>query len=368
MTNKPLLYRHIRFAVTNLCNQECSFCYRKHFDINREDLFMTEDTAFQMIRFIYSKLPVANDFTLFPWGGEPLLAIELLKKLVTGFPQIRFFCNTNGTLVTEELYDWFKTQGINWELSFSLGDAYEKYGGIKEKLKHLPWMAKLTKERGFGLNLTVTNVRNLYDDYKYLHDQGFIKIAVQPLLGCDFDEGELEIYMDNWLKIVLFEKKLHPSRIILEERNPLRASRLNFIEKSEVWAREFDSSSLLYKEGSCGSGVDKLFIDTEGGVWPCDGLHMTNKNKLGSIYTDIDLTKVEWLKRLYEKEVDPFTQHCKQCEIYDVCPGKKCISLNYLITGNFYTIYPGFCKFQKALVKLLKNYVNIYKETNYAIK
>jgi uncharacterized protein len=364
-----LLYKNVRLCVTNGCPNQCSFCYRNPLDKTVGPLHMSEEVAFKAIEFIYKEIPRDNAFTLVPWGGEPLMRFNLIKKIIQKFPQMPLHSNTSGELMNQSMYDFLMTEGRNFFLVWSLGNAYEKYGGIRQKVEAQPIMANLVRERNLIINFLVTNYATLVEDFDYLYSQGFDRVAVQHLLGHDFKDEDLEVFMENLLTVIENGRKNKQTVNVISEVNPLHDNNRNMVEKSSVWYKEFGPACLVKRDNFCKSGVEKLFIDTAGDIWQCDGWYINGKNRLGSIYEGIDWNKVGIMQEIWENQEKYMFQHCQDCGIQDVCPNTKCLATNYRFTGDIFKPYPGFCKFQKALVRMYKRYIeNRKKEDSNAQK
>ena len=356
MQNHPLAYNHVRLCLTNSCPLSCSHCYRRTLDKKRDSESMSEETAFQAIRFIYKELKLSDDFHIFLWGGEPLSELGLIEKILEKYPQIRFETNTNGVYIQEKEYKYLLKQ-INFNIVWSLGDAYQTYGGIKEKIKKQPWTACLIKEKNFLVNFTVVNYDNLYDDYIFLLENGFRRIALQQLLGFDFKDSDLEKYMGAYRRILDYKEENTSYDGFAYNTNPDNSISRNCVKTSRLWEKEILGKETNINNSLCSTGLEKLFISPSGEIWQCDGFYISNKHKLGDVYNGIDWDKLNWAIDLNNKKAEIVKKICGGCEIYDVCPGTKCLSMNERITGDMFTPYPGFCKFQKALNNMFMQYV-----------
>ena len=323
---------------------------------------MSRDTAFKVIEFIYKNLPLEESFALVPWGGEPISRFSLIKEIYETYPQISYNTSTSGELVDEEIYKWFTKVGTNFTLIWSLGNAYEKYGGVKEKLEALPWMARLAKERKFFLNLTQTNPENMFQDFKFLKDEGYGNIAVQQLLGIKYTEKQLTDYSINLTKLLeIYKNEARLGEAPIFPANPLYRNK-NVVEKSATWYKEFGPQSMVERDAACRHGLDKLFIDTDGGIWPCEGSHLNQEGKLGDIINGIDWNKVEKLQEIHDARFKRNYEPCLSCNIKEECSHIMCYSLNLAQTKNEFTPYPGFCEFQKMLVGVYRQYIENRKE------
>ena len=164
------VYKTIYLYLTHACNAGCSFCYRRGlFERNKRETlgpaFMTEEMAFRILDFAFSKLELHEKFSIYFWGGEPLLNMKVIQAVVERYPQFLFHTNTSGKPVTEEMYKWFmahRNMGITW----SLGNAYEKYGGLREKVAAEPWAFRLVKDNPANtVNFMVTRYDRFIEDF-----------------------------------------------------------------------------------------------------------------------------------------------------------------------------------------------------------
>ena len=107
-----LKMRTLQFLVTEDCNLQCVYCYEKNKSPNSLSAeFMIEKIRDEMLADNgYEELSI--DF----FGGEPLLRFSTIRKVVDWFHQYawpaktkayRFVITTNGTLLNEEMKEWF---------------------------------------------------------------------------------------------------------------------------------------------------------------------------------------------------------------------------------------------------------------------
>jgi len=106
----------VNTALTNVCNLNCPYCYDK---INRtwsED--MSLDTVEQTIKLFNGRVRE------WIWhGGEPLLMgadwLRQASNIVRQYdPDVRIEIQTNGTLINEDIIEFFKEFNIRPGLSF----------------------------------------------------------------------------------------------------------------------------------------------------------------------------------------------------------------------------------------------------------
>ncbi len=119
--------------ITNKCNLKCKHCYNES-DENR-NLTMQLDDFYQIIDCL-SKMGVPK---IQITGGEPFLVKENLRKMldysVGKFSCIEIF--TNGTLITDEWFEYFQQNNIRIALSVYsyIEQMHDSVTGVKDSFK-----------------------------------------------------------------------------------------------------------------------------------------------------------------------------------------------------------------------------------------
>jgi len=339
-TQSQTRYKSVYLVLTNDCNSDCSFCYSKG---SRNKQSMSKEVIIDSIKFIYSNLKVTPNFYIFLWGGEPFLNFDVTKYAIEKYPQVMFHSNTNGSLITEDVYNYL-IKNNNYRLVWSMGDAYEKYGSICNKVEAQPFTKKLFLEKQGSINFLVTNYDNMVEDYRYLANLGFININCYYKQHYDFTPEEIEKYITGYLEII-------------------KEFRLDYkVLQSSFWNGGCGSPYETRK--FCGCGLERLAIDPEGGIWQCDGWYTNKDNQLGDIYKGIDWNKLDLMKQVQSNKDEYMFKYCKGCNIRYICPNTKCLAGNYRKTGGYFKPYPGFCSMNKGLIRMFNKYKESYEFTS----
>lgn len=306
------------------------------------DVEMTETMMLKVMDFIMDKLPKRSNFHMFFWGGEPLLKFDLIKKTMSEFPQYRYNTSTNGIAIDEEVYDFvFEKRMLN--VTWSLGYAYEKYGGIREMAAVLPWAVKLVKDCNARVNFMVTDFSNMYEDFKFIYNYLTKNITIDVQLKYHYTDDELEAYVDNYARI-LDDYDFSEGNI----NNGL-------LTKSALWHQSFGNKVGVDEWLFCRSGLDRVYFDPLGRIWQCDGFYLANKNQLGDIDSGIDYSRLAEMERI-AGNTKLMSKYCNGCEIFGICPRKKCLGINMEINGDMLKPDPGYCKVNKALIKIIRRH------------
>lgn len=153
--------RWFRFTYSYACNLDCYHCYqREDATLHRKlpESFMAELPRYAKIAQIF-----------FPFGGEPFFFApirELLTKLA-GRIEGKFFFITNGTLLTEQVYEMFEASNIA-TITVSLdAAARESFEKLRLRGRNASWDAVMTNlkrlqalKRRKGLTFTVSMTVN----------------------------------------------------------------------------------------------------------------------------------------------------------------------------------------------------------------
>jgi uncharacterized protein len=122
--------------VTTSCNLACSYCvyggqYARHVALSSQA--MSWETAKNMIDFLYQRAKRSKTVRLDFFGGEPLLAAQMVQRCVeyakqksaAGGPAFEATIASNGTVMTEELLQFLVRHQIH--LQFSIDGAQQSH-------------------------------------------------------------------------------------------------------------------------------------------------------------------------------------------------------------------------------------------------
>ena len=143
--------------LTDACNLNCRYCYQAEWDLkHRKKKVMRLDVACRAVDFLSDHAGELEEVVLVFFGGEPLLNFKVIPEVVDYACQkasrkgkkINFAITTNGTLLTEEIIDFFQDKNIGVTVSIDgfekVHDRYRRfpdgspsYGILLPKIKHL---------------------------------------------------------------------------------------------------------------------------------------------------------------------------------------------------------------------------------------
>lgn len=171
----------IVLPITKACNLACPYCFaRSNKTIDKSNDFTAEDIN-SIITFINASEPNDN-YNLIFFGGEPLSRFDIIKELVEATKNkisnhtINFSITTNGTLITDNIAEYFSKNKFAVLLSLdgldnkynhrvfkngkpSFSKAIEGYNILKSHNVYTEIRATITKDNPY-----------IFETYKYFED------------------------------------------------------------------------------------------------------------------------------------------------------------------------------------------------------
>lgn len=197
----------LTLIVTQQCNLSCSYC-----PVMKKHGFMGEKIALKAIDFYLDSsesLSGKNKIKLF--GGEPLLNIPLLKKIISYIRKkdrsIKIDLTTNGFFLDADLLNWLKKN--NTELTVSIDGDFEtqsknRPGVNRKKYDHIFELLKpYIKETIFSVVIAPNNVDHLVKNILYLYKTGVRRFNLLPAAYVAWDNQKAKI-LKGQLDVLLF--------------------------------------------------------------------------------------------------------------------------------------------------------------------
>lgn len=310
--------------LTECCNLNCSYCFRQ-----LEGKNMNIEMAFKICDYIkkYCKSNNIKKICIQPWGGEPLLKFDLIKRIQDYFENsgitVKMIIETNATLIDKkianELYDRDFGVGVsidgdeknhNLQRKFSNGEGsyYKVITGI-EKLNNAGYEKKI----GTICVITKNNYMNIKEIIKhFVFDLGLKNLKFNLVKTNDTDlslsENEIEKF-----SIDMFDTIIE----IIKSGTDVMVSDLRY--RLENLLKRANNSMCI----SCGcmSGRKMISFNYKGDIFPCQ-MSDFYAEKIGNIEDENDL--IELIKKSIDKSVlyklDK-NEKCKDCPWWYYCKG-----------------------------------------------
>ena len=318
------MFYHI---ITNTeCNLECKYCVRDEWGEVDSKIDYTIPCKISYDLKKLKEFITEEDYITF-YGGEPLLAIDDIKKIMDTIKCKGFMTQTNGMFL-DKLGDYvsrFHTILVSIDGDEEITDKNRGKGVHKKVMDNV----KLIKNKFKGeliARMTISKDSDVYKQVLWLNENGFENIHWQ--LDAMFFEQR-----DEWLTD--YNKQI--DRLIDEWVLRMEKGK---VERWYPFLVIMDS--ILKKEKSklrCGSGYANYTIATNGKIAPCP-IMCGYKN-----YYSGDLDS----KKLKECHVG---EPCTSCEELDICGG-RCLYSNITKLWDK-NDYKELCGTVKFLIKKLK--------------
>ena len=336
--------RNIDLDLTVECNLRCTYCFKEKWNEHME-----ERVAFDtIVWFIHASGP-AKEISVNFMGGEPLIRFKMIQKLVPFAKRrhmqhgkrIHFGMTTNGTLVTNEVIDFWKQWGLGFHTSIDGTPAVQDKnrpttggkGSSRLVAKAVPKI--LAYRPGTTAQSTVVpeSAGTLVESYHYFRSLGYKNIAFVPGGQPLWSREQIELFQNQFFELA--------DLLIAEARQG------NWVELKGVDdyldARVRDSRH----KHACGAGRGMVLIDIHGDIWPC---HRWNKKdhanwRIGSIYEQFN----EAARRILDVEDQTvlLEQDCPKCMANKMCSG-GCPAENLEHTGSVYRRHINSCELTRA--------------------
>ena len=318
-------------CLTHNCNLDCVYCYQKH-DANCR---MSFDTARKCIDWIFKNIPEGMSGVEIGFiGGEPLLEFPLIVKIyeythsITTNTNFIFYATTNGTVLTDEMKDWFSSHRDNIVLGLSLDGLPETHNANRSNSYSridFRFFADTWPYQGVKMTLSEKSLENLADNIIHAHELGFVEVG-----GVNLFEGTFNWEREEYVRMLIPQLKKLVDYYVEHDDYKLDQMMDRHLELCE---------SKSTTKRWCGIGTGTIFFDVDGTRYPCPFVTPMT-------FDSETLCEIE--KHDFD-DLDGFVDdYCAtQCYIYPTCP--HCAGANYLTQRTFKTRDKSKCRIQKLI-------------------
>ena len=311
--------------LTNACNLQCRYCFGEALEDVDAD-FSDFEVDYSLPKKISYDVNLLDRFcrrdsncVLIFYGGEPLLCVDEIKRIMDNVKAKDFIIQTNGLLLDRlepEYVNRFHTILISIDGDEALTDFYRGKGTFRQVINNL----KLIRRNGFRgeliARMTVMEQTDIHKQVTWLVDNeesSFSSVHWQMNAGFwgndfarrDFKRWSEENYNSGIRELVKFW--------------------VDYMEKNGVVLRLYPilgiAQSLLSGEKTsllrCGGGWINYAIQTDGYIVPCPTMWGMKDYYLGHI-SNADPSK---LKKVFVGEP------CTKCDVFHICGG-RCLYAN----------------------------------------
>lgn len=386
------------FEVTDICNLNCKYCgygelYYGYDPRGRGSLSI--EKARNILNYL-SELwqeniteSIIQPFSLGFYGGEPLLNMNLIKKIIQHLellriPNKKFIYNmtTNGVLL-DKYMDFLVSNKFNLLISLDgneKNNIYRVDHNGKNSFKRVSDNIRFLKEKHpdyfakhVNFNTVIHNLNSVESAYDYIKHNFGKKPNISPLSNSGIKIDKKDEFYEIFQSVQSSIMNSY-DRVRLEADLFILAPRIRQLTDFlySFSGNIFDNYSSLFFDskkikgtptGTCTPFSKKMFITVSGKILPCERVHQNfSLGEISDYTVELDFNQIA---KNFNDYVFRFTGQCNTCAYFKSCyqcifqidetnsPNKKCIS---------YTDHSVFQKIIGANMDFLDKNPGLYKK------
>lgn len=290
----------LQLQVTQDCNFSCRYCiFTRDSHVGRvhNQIEMSWDVAKRSIDFLFCHSVDSNSITIYFYGGEPLLNIELIKKAVkyankvfSGI-KISYIVTTNGSLLDDQNVSFFVENDFHIIISFDgarqIQDNHRRFVSLKSTFDIVK--ANIDRIRSnypefYNYNVKFNSVimadENIADIRNFFQKEldkssDSVNIINADLRGIDYYNSSV------------ISRTLHQKDYLYDDE----AKEKQMFDK--IYSDKRPLSSVWKYRANCIPGTIRLFVDINGRIFPCEKVPECDSTVIGDVFSGIDLKKAK---------------------------------------------------------------------------
>lgn len=309
-------YLALTIAPTNDCQFRCVYCYEK--DVIKND-YMTEGVQDKLVELLKSRIGLIKSFQVVWYGGEPLMAFEIIKSLSKRFIEIcdENKINFNASMITNGYL-------LNQEILSRLNEL--KITSLQITIDGLPEVHDRMRPHKDGYGTFDTIMNNLKNGYELLP-------TVSLRINIDKDNVTAGQGIYNYLNENNMLGKIRPyyGQITNDTNSSHDSQCLNMCNFSEI---SYDFNYNIYGEDAntpvqypmlksnfCGADMKNSYVvDAGGWLYKCWCDIGVDKGRVGSLLNNAYIGDINTLHN-YMLFDPTSTAPCMDCDILPICMG-----------------------------------------------
>lgn len=274
------------------------------------------------------------------YGGEPLLEFETVKKCIEYAEEkaegrkLIFNITTNGTLINEEIVDFFEAHDVTLMISldgpkeihdknrrFAVGGCgtFEKIVDNLERLRNK--FPEYYKKINFNMVIDPKNGFTCSNEFTMNYQLVKDSIFTSSTISTFYSKKEIDV-SDEFVR----ERGYEVFKGIMAELNRVDKKSVSklvapyFARIKQVMHDEREYSPHLpekaHHSGPCIPGVSRLFVNIEGNFFPCERVsELSEIMKIGHIDCGFDIGKIRRLLNIGKVT----EKNCQNCWAFRFC-------------------------------------------------
>ena len=319
--NSP--FRGLWLGIAHQCNMACSYCFANEPSYLGRPKFMSWEVAKQAIDFLMTHAPETTSYHIIFFGGEPLLNLQVLKRVVSYCRELSvngrefsFGVTTNGTLLDPDVYQYLADNDFGITLSIDGNkEKHNKHRRFKNDAptwelicSHLEGISQFSERMAARVTIADADA-DLISMYRNLRTMGFEEIffgEVSPCSGksAPFTLSGRSLWEENYFALATYASEQADSVCELHV-NPLRTHVRQLL----------DGVRSYY---CCETGRGLYYVTPEGELYPCFSLLNDSRPFfLGTVFDGAD----EEVTRIFRRN-HILNRTCGVCWARYLCGGQ----------------------------------------------
>jgi uncharacterized protein len=319
------------------CNLRCRYCtfgggFAGHRTLGKG--WMSEELILKSVDSALKHSDKLEEISLGFYGGEPLIAFDLLKKAVRYAQEnakgkkIKFSMTTNATLINKSKARFLRDAGFSILVSLdgpkSMHDRFRIYpdgrGTYKDTIKGLKTLIDTYPpdlQAKISLNMVVPSpwwipyLEELWEDEPWLPKNiraqaDLINPPKDMILPMPPSLQKFRQYQEKWLLSI--EKGEKVENTLPTEEFDVPLAKLHHRKVFKGYRKTF------FPNGCCIPGSRKIYIRVDGTYQVCERVH--GVPTIGSVKEGVDLSQIKRIIEEYSRESFP---DCKDCPAISLC-------------------------------------------------
>lgn len=335
----PKADRICTITLTHRCNLNCVYCFQQHKDSEDMTLETAKEVVLKEVEIARTTERIkAIKFELF--GGEPLLKFGMLKELCewawVNITDVKYYFHitTNGTLLTDEIRTWLKSNSDKIRLIMSVDgtdDIQKANRGCNSSKLPIDFVLEVWPDQYLKMTVSKETLPRFAEELITFYELGY-RIEASVAQGVQWDKEDGYIYEQQLDKIAEYYIE-HP------EVTPI-----GFFRK--IYSQLTTKREDVFFGKTCGAGYGTVAYDVDGKPYPC---HLFLPNVHGDTQILSKLDGIDFLDTA--RFVD---EKCMKCPIMRLC--KTCCGFNYNQRGDVATRDYNNCLMSLMEAKVVSSY------------
>lgn len=340
-------------APTSDCNFRCIYCYEKD---NIKPVTMSTETQEDLLNFIKGRLPYISSFHVTWYGGEPLIAIQIIEQLSKAFLEL---CEenrvdysasmvTNGYLLTPEIAQKIRALKIN-SIQITLDGAAEDHDKRRFLKGGLPTFDRI--------------VKNLFEAKDFLPESVAIRINADRH-NIDRVDNVIRVLRENGL-----EEKVFPYLAMIENKNDtyndnscMHTNEFSMCQFDFIQRNGLDMISNTPKQIGSFCSADTFgsyVVNADGCLYKCwDDIGIKSRS-IGTLKDGVKDCPQAYTYIMYDATEDA---ECRACKFLPICMGGCPNSRIYTPDNRCTPMKQGLISYMSVIPELIEKDIEREKQ------